>query len=137
MPTRFATATRDASCNAVVDLIDVGAGTATVKIYSGAQPATPNTAPTGTLLATFNLPNPAYGASSTGTATLLGVPLSTSGLASGDAGWFRVADRNGNAVFDGTVTAPGAGGQMEISPINIGVGAAVILSSGSFTVPVG
>jgi hypothetical protein len=137
MGTRLATATRNAACDAMVDLVDAGAGAGTVKVYTGSQPANPNTAASGTLLATFTLADPAYGAAATGTATLSGTPISTTGVAAGDAGWFRVADSAGNAVFDGVVTVTGGGGQLELNTVTISNGVTVTITSGSFTMPLG
>lgn len=44
MATRIATSARNAAADAVVDLLDAGAGAGHIEIRTGAQPATPNTA---------------------------------------------------------------------------------------------
>ena len=80
MATRLPTAARNAACDAVVDLLDAGAGAGTIKIYTGSQPASANDAASGTLLATITLSDPAFGAASTGVATMAGTPLSGTGL---------------------------------------------------------
>lgn len=137
MGTRLAVATRNAACDAMVDRIDVGSGTSTIKVYTGSQPATPDTAASGTLLVTFNLANPVYGAAATGVATLLNTPVNSTGAAAGDAGWFRVLDRDGNPVFDGVATATGGGGQLELNTVTISIGVNVQITAGSFTMPLG
>jgi hypothetical protein len=137
MATRLATATRNAACDAVVDLLDGGSGAGTIKIYTGTQPTTANDAVAGTLLATVTLADPAFGASSTGVATLSGTPLSGSGVAVGTAGWARFADSTGATVMDGSVTATGGGGQIELATTSISTGVTVQITGGTVTMPAG
>src|SRR4051794_1666363 len=119
MATRLSATARNAACDAIVDLVDAGPGAGTLKIYSGTQPATADTAESGTLLATVALVDPAFGAASTGTATG-GDPAAVNPVASGNAGWFRVEDSTGANVYDGSVTATGGGGDLQLSNIAIG-----------------
>ncbi|WP_330242020.1 hypothetical protein [Streptomyces sp. NBC_00525] len=102
---KISTAARNAACNAIVDLLDAGSGAATITIYSGSQPAGPDTSTGATALVTFTLDSTAaYGAASSGTATLDVSPAVTAtASATGTASWFRAADSSGNAVFDGSV----------------------------------
>jgi hypothetical protein len=137
MATRIPTAARNAACDAVVDLADAGTGAATLKIYSGSQPASANDAPSGTLLATITLADPAFGAASSGAATLAGTPRSGTGVAAGTAGWARLADSTGATVLDGSVTATGGGGQVELATTTISVGVTVEITSGTVTMPAG
>lgn len=120
--------------NAVWTLVDAGSGAGTIKIYTGTQPATPDTAPTGTLLATVTLIDPSFSTASSGTITG-GDPAAVNPVASGSAGWFRVADSAGNAVYDGAVTATGGGGELQLSNIAIGPGINVDITALSFTQP--
>lgn len=111
MAFRLATQTQDRACNNLVTTIDQGTTNATgrILIYTGSQPATPQTAATGTLLVTINFNNPAFGSSSSGTATMVtSTAVSATVANSGTAGWFRVTDRNGGAVFDGSCGTSGA-----------------------------
>jgi hypothetical protein len=135
--TRLSTAARTAAADAVVDLLDAGSGAATIEIRSGSQPATANTTATGTLLATFTLADPAFGAASSGVATMASTPRTTTGVAAGDAGWFRAKDSSGTAVYDGSVTATGGGGQIELATVTISVGLTVELTSATVTMPAG
>ena len=64
MVIRLAATARNASTDGVVDLVDAGAGAGTLKIYTGTQVATGDTAEAGTLLATVTFADPAFGASS-------------------------------------------------------------------------
>lgn len=127
--TRIADATRNAIANAVTGL--VGA-TGTAKIYTGTQPATPDTAASGTLLATVALG--AWGSASSGTATGAD-PASVNAVATGTAGWVRVASSGGAAVFDGDVTATGGGGTMTLSSTSLTSGNPVDVTSVTVTAP--
>lgn len=135
MAVKLATATVNAKANAAVDLLDGGTGAGTIKIYTGAQPATANDAASGSLLCTFALADPAFGAAANGVATLLGVPLTTTGAAAGTAGWFRAADSADGSVFDGSVTASGGGGQVQLNTTTISVGVDVEITGGTYTQP--
>lgn len=135
MATRIPTAARNAACDAVVDLADAGAGAATIEIRTGSQPANANDAATGTLLATLTCADPAFGSASTGVATLAGVPLSTSGVAAGTAGWFRMKDSTGATVMDGSVGTSGA--ELNLNTTTISVGVTVQVTSGAVTMPAG
>lgn len=135
MTVRLATASRNAACNAVVDLCDVG-GAGTVEIRTGSQPASAEDAATGTLLATIPLAATAFGAASTGVATLAGVPLSdTSADADGTAGWARVKSGGGATVMDLSVTATGGGGDLTLATVSIVTGTTVRITSGTVTMP--
>lgn len=137
MATRLTAATRNAACDAVVDLLDAGSGAATIKVYTGTQPTLASDAATGTLLVTITTADPAFGASSSGVATLAGTPLSATGVAAGTAGWARIADSAGVTVLDGSVTATGGGGQIELATTTISVGVTVQITSGTVTMPAG
>lgn len=134
MPFRLATAARNAVADAVVDLLDAGPAAATLKIYSGSQPATPGDAATGTLLATVTLADPAFGSAATGVATGTD-PAAVNASASGTAGWFRAADSTGAAVFDGDVTATGGGGVMTLSSTALTSGSPVDITALTVTAP--
>jgi hypothetical protein len=56
------------------------------------------------VLVTIQLQDPAFGNASTGTATLLGVPLSGTAGATGTADNYIVYDDDANAIWSGTVT---------------------------------
>ncbi len=135
MATRISTAARNAAASAIAGLLDGGPAAGTIKVYTGAQPASANDAESGTLLATFVLSDPAFGAASSGVAALAGTPLSATGAANGTAGWFRAEDSTGANVLDGSVTATGGGGDLELSTTTISIGLTVELTSGTVTMP--
>lgn len=132
---QLATATVNAMADKVDDLVNGGTPPGTIKVYSGTQPANANTAITGTLLATFTLDNPAFGAASGGVITLGATPLTATGAAAGTATHFRVANGSGATVFDGDVTATGGGGDLQLNTTTISVGVSVEITSGTFTQP--
>lgn len=105
----------------------------TIKIYSGSKPATPETTASGTLLVTVTI-------SGSYTATLAVLtaadPAAASPAASGTAGYFRVATSGATAILDGTVTATGGGGDMQLGSTTITTGVNVDLGVPSFTMPV-
>lgn len=138
MATRLPTASRNAACDAVGDRLNAGAGPGTIDVRTGTQPASANDAASGTLLATFTLADPAFGAASTGVKTLDATPpLATTGLAAGTAGWFRAKDSDGNTVLDGAVTATGGGGELELNTTTVSVGLDLEITAGTLAMPAG
>lgn len=135
MATRLAAAAQNAGADAIAALADAGAGPGIIEVYSGTQPASANDVAAGTLLATFTLADPAYGAAGAvnpGEAVLQGAPLSTTGAADGTAGWFRVKDSNGATVRDGAV-----GAELTLNTTTISTGVNVRIDSGTLTQPSG
>jgi hypothetical protein len=129
---KIAVATRNAMLDTLVDTVDAGPAAGTVKVYTGAQPATADTAASGTLLLTFTCKDPAFGAAGSGTVTLDTTPaLSAVAAATGTAGWARVADSTGATVFDGAVGTSGT--DFLISSTSVTSGATVTLSAGSLS----
>ena len=133
--TIISAAARSAACNAVVDLIDAGNAAGTIKIYTGAQPAGPGTAPSGTLLATLTFSDPAFGSASSGVATASAITADSSADDTGTAGWARIADSDGTAILDVNVGATGSGATIEFDSVAFEAGGAVNITSMSFTVP--
>jgi hypothetical protein len=130
--TRISVPARTALADALVDLIDVGASPALLRIWSGAQPANPAAAETGTKLAEFTLPNPAFGAAASGVATANAI-TAVVGLAAGTAGYFRVITRGGLSLMDGEVGTSGA--DMNLNTLTISVGVDVSVTSWTVTMP--
>ncbi len=99
---------RDSAANAMLaarrDEIDVGAGASTIVIRTGGVPTNLTDAESGTLLVSFDLAAPSFGApaSRSMAATL---PLSATASGTGTAGHYRVFDGNGAIVEDGVIGA--------------------------------
>lgn len=92
------TLARNALSDALDALINTGAGTATLTLRNST-----------TVLVTFNLQNPAFGASATGVITLQGVPISAVASA-GSATTpdnYQVINRDSSLVMSGSVTGTG------------------------------
>jgi hypothetical protein len=136
MATRISTASRNAAAAGVAALADAGAGAGIIQVRSGAQPTTAEDAATGTLLATFTLNDPAFGAPSIGVASLDADPAVTAtGAAAGTAGWFRLLDSTGGKVLDGSVTATGGGGQLELNTTTVSVGLTLQITAMTINMP--
>jgi len=128
-----------AALDVIVDKLDVGtAANARLRIYSGAQPDSPDDAVgTGTLLAEIDLGTAAiFGAAATGTggsantavATAANLPKTqTSATASGTAAWFRAVDKDAGSVIDGSVGAADA--DLILNNTSIASGQEVSISS--------
>jgi len=134
MAWRIGTSARNAACDAIVDLVDAG-GAGSIEIRTGTQPTDPQTTATGTLLATVTLSATAFGSSSSGVATLAGVPLSATGAAAGTAGWFRMKSGAGTAIIDGSVGTSSA--DMIVNTTTISVGVTFQITALTNTVPTG
>ena len=130
------TATRTALCDLFVDRFDAGAGAGTIQIRSGTRPASANEAATGTLLATVTLIDPAFGAASSGAATVAD-PVSVTAAATGTATWWRGLDSNAAVVCDGKVTATGGGGDLTLATVELVSGFTVDITGGTITMPAG
>ncbi len=131
MTWRLADAVRSAMVDAAVAQIDTGSGAAILEVYTGSGPAGPASGATGTKLLSFSFQDPSFGAGSAGTATMDNTPaMTTTGLAVGTAGWFRITNPAGTAVLDGTI-----GSELTLSSTSITVGLSVQITSGTITVP--
>ena len=107
-------------------------------VYSGAAPASADTAPTGTLLATETLPATSFGAAGTpaGGITMAGTPLTVNAVATGTAGYFRLqlsgdlgTTNTTDRRLQGTCTVTGGGGDMTFDNVNLTTGSPVNLTS--------
>lgn len=126
MAITLTTAARNAACNAIVDLTDIGAAAnGTLVIYAGGVG--------GTTLVTFTVATTAFGNASTGTATLLSVPLSAAAVATGTANAFALRDQDAAEVLRGSVATSAA--DIVIDNASITNGQTVNLTSFTFTVP--
>lgn len=128
MAERISTASRNQQADAIADDLDGG----TLDIYTGSQPASANDAPTGDLLVSITLTSPAFGAAASGVAAKSGTWADTASD-DGTAGWFRLTGAVG--VYDGSVTATGGGGDMELDDVSILTGQTVTINTFTITQP--
>jgi hypothetical protein len=102
--------------NARLDVIESTIGTSAIlRIRSGAAPANCAAADSGTVLAEITCPSDWMAAASAGAKALSGSWQDTSANATGTAAHFRLYDSGGTVCgLQGTVTATGGGGDMEV-----------------------
>lgn len=125
----LATRSRNAAGNAIVDLIDEGTARSTgyMEVRDGDKPSTPQVAAPGVLLATLTLSNPAFANFANGRSQADDIASDTDIAENGIASWFRVYNRDGLAVLDGTITPVGEGGDIEFESVNFIKGGTVII----------
>ena len=136
--TTISNAAAIAACDAIVDLLDAGAGAAKLRINDDTQPANPDVAvTTQVLLAELTCSDPAFGGAADGTpggvATANAITDDTSANATGTATWFRVVDSDDKAIIDGSVGTAGA--DLNLNTVSIVAGATVSVSSWTVTMP--
>lgn len=124
MAITLSTTARNAACDAVVDLIDVGTTDANgdIMIMTSADAE----------VATLAFANPAFGAAVNGVATANTIQPDTTATA-GTAALFKFQNRNNVEVLRGTVGTSGA--DLNLSSLNIGAGDTISISSFTVTMP--
>jgi hypothetical protein len=131
MAIQFSVAVR----NARLDAIETAIGTSAIlKIRTGAPPASCATADSGTVLATINLPSDWMAAAASGSKSMQGTWEDTSADASGTAGHFRIYASDGvTCHMQGTVTATGGGGDLQVDNVNFATGQSFTITSFTLT----
>jgi hypothetical protein len=120
--------------NAALDALGPLANTGYLRIYSGSQPATPETAASGVLLAELRLNATAFGAAAAGVITAGAITSDSAADATGTAGYYRVLKSDGTtALWDGSVSTSGA--DLNLNSVAIQSGATVSISSLTYTLP--
>lgn len=109
-------------------------GGGNLKIYSGSQPATADTAASGVLIVTITLPATPFAAASSGVIAKSGTWSGVAG-ATDTAGWFRIQTSANAHPLDGAITATGGGGELELDDITITSGQTVVISAFTITQP--
>ncbi len=107
--------------NSRLDAIEAAIGTdAVLKIRTGAPPANISDADSGTVLATLTLPTDWMAAAAGGQKAKSGTWEDAQADAAGTAGHFRVYASDGvTQHLQGTITASGGGGDMELDNVVI------------------
>lgn len=126
-----------ASRNATLAAIETAVGiTPILTINTGTKPADAATANTGSVLATMVLPSDWLGTAAAGSIALSGTWQDLSADDSGTAGYFRLHTNDGTVChMQGTVTATGAGGDMQLDNTNIATGQQINITT--FTITAG
>jgi hypothetical protein len=131
MALQLSTAVRNASLDAIETTIGASA---ILKIRTGAPPANCGSADTGTVLATLNLPADWMANASGGSKAKSGTWQDLSADASGTAGHFRIYASDGTTChMQGTCTATGGGGDMELDNTNIAAGQQITVTTFTIT----
>lgn len=125
MALTLATATRNAMCNACVDLIDVGTGTTggVIKITSSGD----------ILLVTLTFSATAFGSANTGVATANAITNGTA-VASNTAAKASIHDRDDATIISGLVVGAGSG-DINLNSTSITSGDVVSITSMTVTQP--
>jgi len=110
--------------NAKLDAVETTVGAAAImKIFTGAPPADCSQADSGTVLAILNLPSDWMAAAVSGQKEMNGTWEDTAADAGGTAGHFRIYDSGGSTCHaQGSITATGGGGDMEVDNTNFAAG---------------
>ncbi len=121
--------------NARLDAIETAVGaSAVLKIRTGSAPANCAAADSGTVLATLTLPSDWMSNAAAAVKALLGTWQDSSADAAGTAAHFRIYDSGGSTChIQGTVTATGGGGDMEVDNTSFAVGQQFTVTSFSLT----
>lgn len=133
-----------AACDAICARLDLGSvnPAATIEIYSGAAPTTLAEVVTTQVL----LVKLAMNASGAFAGAIDGVNhaeatanaiADTPALADGTAAWFRIRDRDDAVRWQGTLSEPNLGGDLELSSLNIIAGVNVVTVSLKARMPKG
>jgi hypothetical protein len=129
---RMTAALRNARCDAIKTAVDAGPAAGTIKIYTGTQPATADTALSGnTLLGTLTFTDPSAPAASGGVLTFSAITQDTAADATGTATFARIADSTGATVFDCDVGTSGA--TINLNTTSIVTGGPIQISSFTIT----
>lgn len=125
MAVTLTTAARNAACNAIVDLVDAGAGAGTLVLYL---------ANGSTEVATLTFSDPAFGNASTGVATASAITSDTS--ATGNVSAATVAKFLDSAATEVLSCSVGIGtGDIQLSNNVIAAGETVAITALTVTVP--
>lgn len=118
--------------NARLDAITTAVGSAgKLAIYDGTRPATGGTVTNK--LAEFTLGSPFASAAAGGGPLSPTLPSNVSALLSGTATWFRITTSGGTFVADGSATATGVGGDLQLNSAAISSGATVSITGFTIT----
>ncbi|MCB2060722.1 MAG: hypothetical protein R3E09_10270 [Novosphingobium sp.] len=123
--------------NAKLDAVETSIGAdAIMKVRTGAPPADCSQADSGTVLATLDLPADWMATAAGGSKSKNGVWEDSSADATGDAGHFRIYESGGSTChIQGTITAAGGGGDMEVDNTSFAAGQQFQVNS--FTITAG
>ena len=106
-----------------------------ISIYTGAPPATPETAVTGTLLGSTATLIAANTTMASAGIAVLSNPLAFTPSATGTAGWARWVNASSAAMIDMDCTASGGGGGLILSTLSLTSGTPASITAASIQMP--
>lgn len=119
--------------NARLDVIETTIGASpTLELRTGAPPANPAAADTGTLVASMALPSDWMAAASGGSKALAGTWQDTSADNAGTVGHFRIK-AGATTHLQGTVTITGSGGDMTLDNNVVASGQQITITAFTLT----
>jgi len=124
MAVTHVTAVRDILCNAAVDEIDGGAGAGTLVFRTSGDVE----------VATLTFSDPAFGASSSGTATASAITADASATGGTIAKAALTTSTPADKILC-SVTATGGGGDIELNSVVVSAGQQVSVSSMTYSAP--
>lgn len=105
-----------------------------LKMFTGAAPANAAAADSGTVLAVVEVPDTPFDAPVNGVMAKAGTWEDPAADAAGTLGHFRVYEDAGTTVLlQGTITATGGGGDMEVDNTIIAIGQTITINTLSLT----
>lgn len=121
------------STDAMLDALAAGLGSgAMLRIFTGPQPATCADPDSGYELVVDQIPDDFWSPANGGAKVLSGT-WGYTGLADDDAGYFRIYANDYTCRIQGTVSAVGEGGDLQLVSATIGEGASVTVVSLTLT----
>lgn len=142
MPTK-SIAAKNGIANEIAALVDAGSAypTARIEFRTSIGPQTPDSPPTGTLLATLYFSYPAFKPAFNGVALANEIATDFSIESTGTPQYYRIYNRDGVSVFDGPVSTingyayGGVPGEIQFDNVSFLAGGVCSLTSLSITVP--
>lgn len=131
MALKLSNAAASAAADGWAALLDGGK----IEVRSGSAPASANDADAGTLLAEGTFGTPAFAAAVNGLLTANAIAQDASANNTGTATHFRLKESGGGVVAQGTITALGGGGDMQVSSTSVVSGVPFSFTSATFQMP--
>lgn len=131
MAFKLSQAAAEAAGDAVCDMLDGGK----IEVRTGAAPTNADDADSGTLLAEGTFGTPAFAASVDGESLANAITQDASANNTGTAGHFRLKTAASAVVAQGSVTALGGGGDMQVSSTSVVSGIPFSFTSAIFRIP--
>lgn len=137
MSIKLSTSTKNAMGDAITSLIDSGSLFASgfIQIRSGVRPTSVDDPASGEVLATCFLSSPSFGPFSNGIGVANQIGQDTNLAATGVGTWFRLYNRNGEAIMDGDVGVNGSGSEIMLNSVNFIQGGVLTIANFTLSVP--